>query len=851
MEILISLAVLACLVLLVVNLSKQERCESTLADLRVDLSELVQGLASLRREIRTHREPLPEDASQTEPLPRSLPQPAADEVPAPVAEFAPLVAPEAVETPAENPEVLSPSREAVAPPPLPERRPVPGVGNRSVPAADAKPEPKPEPSRFEASVREILGRIWNWIVVGEEHRPKGVTMEFAVATTWLIRTGVLILVIGIGFFLKYSIAKGYLGPTARVLLAATAGAGLVAGGLNLFGGRYRVLGQGLAGAGFATLYFSFFTAHQPGYELFGPVAAFALMALVTAVAGAVAVRYDSLLVALLGLLGGYGTPLMIRTGSDSVALLFGYVLLLGLGMFLVASRREWRLLHYLSFASTCFLVALTIARSFAPDRFWEFMPFLLAFFALFSSVTFVYQLVHRQTATLLEIVFLFLNAAAFTGFSVGCIDAAYPREAVAFLTLGLAAFYILHVAVFLKRGLRDRGLLLSFMGLAAFFVAITLPIVFSEGWITVSWALQAFAMLWIASRMRSEFLRQLAYLLYLVVLARLALFDFRGQFAGLSGDQPWPDYAAGLVERLLLFGIPIGSFFAGGRLFRHEAADGADWPLGEGNDVPPLPGQTDFGRACFWIFVGLAFAYLNLEVWHTMDRLFDPLMRPGLTLVWVGFGALLLREMLANRSRLAAALLGILAAALVAKVFLLDFLFWKPGIDLAFAPSPLSQGFLMRTLDYGAAILLLVFAGRVLSGRADHAAAARVFGYAGLAAAFVYSSLEAWTALTIHLPGFRMGGISLFWSHFAFALLLAGMIKGRAALRGIGLVLLGATILKVFLLDLAGLDQLHRIVAFLVLGIVVLAGSYLYFRFSQRFETRPSQGEDKPSPSEP
>lgn len=846
MEVLLTLFVIVVLILAIASLGKLGGVERRLDDLRVDLRE-VRALVHLLRNAR----PPGEATDQPSPQESPRPDPAmAGRMPKPEPE--PTVLPVRPETKEEK--VPADDHRSV-PPPLPERRPLPRL--EAQPAAAAAGETaKPEPSRFESSVREILAKIWNWIVVGEEHRPKGVTMEFAVATTWLLRIGVLILVIGIGFFLKYSIAKGLIGPTGRVLLATLAGAGLVGGGLRLFGGRYAVLGQGLAGAGFATLYFSFFTAHQPDYALLGVVPAFALMVLVTAVAGTVAVRFNSLLVAVLGLLGGYGTPLMIRTGNESVALLFGYLLLLGLGMFLIASRRNWRLLHYLSFAATCTHVGWTLGRSFAPERFWEFMPFLLAFFALFSSVTFVYQLLHRRPSTLLELIFLFLNAAAFTGFSVHCIEASYRRETIALLTLGLAVFYILHIGVFLKRRIQNRGLLLSFMGLASFFVALTLPLVLSKGWITVSWALQAFVMLWIASKMRSEFLRQLAYLLYLVVLARFALFDLREQFDGLSPDlMSAKDYAKHFVERLFVFGIPIGSFFAAGRLFRHEGQADPAWSVGEGNDIRPLPGQAGMGRICFWIVVALTFVYLNLEVAKTMERLFDPFVRPALTLVWVALGALLLREMLVNRSKLATVLLWILAAALVVKVFLFDFLFWKPGFDLAFARREFVPGLLMRAIDYGAVALFFLFVSRVLSRKGEDADMAPIFGYAALAGVFLYSSLEIWTALSHFLPAFRMGGISIYWSLFAVAMLLAGILRNRAVFRGIGLFLLAATIMKVFVLDLAGLDQLYRIVAFIVLGVVVLAGSFLYFKYSHRFATASGDAdagnEAGPSPSQP
>ena len=129
-------------------------------------------------------------------------------------------------------------------------------------------------------------------------------------------------------FLKYSIDRGWLGPAARVGLTAITGMAMLVGGTRLLGRRYHALGQGFMGGGLAALYFAIFAAHQMfGLVDAGP--AFVLMAAVTVLAGGIAVAFDSMLVAILGIVGGYATPFMLDTAPASLVPLFAYLLEIG------------------------------------------------------------------------------------------------------------------------------------------------------------------------------------------------------------------------------------------------------------------------------------------------------------------------------------------------------------------------------------------------------------------------------------------------------------------------------------------------------------------------------------------
>ena len=193
------------------------------------------------------------------------------------------------------------------------------------------------------------------------------------------------------------------------------------------------------------------------------------------------------------------------------------------------------------------------------SHFGEVMPFATAFVVLFSTMTFLYKIVNQSKSNLLDLLAMLVNAGVFYGVSYHLIDEAYGGKWVSAVTLSLAAFYSAHVFYFLQRRIVDRDLLVSFTGLAAFFLAVTMPLLLSREWVTVSWAIQAFVLLWVAGKLGSEFLRHVCYVLYAIVLFRFGFIDLRSQFQQPVAELPMFDYLLQVAERLVLFGVPIAS----------------------------------------------------------------------------------------------------------------------------------------------------------------------------------------------------------------------------------------------------------------------------------------------------
>ena len=117
---------------------------------------------------------------------------------------------------------------------------------------------------------------------------------------WL---GGLALLLGVVFFLKYSIDHGWIPDEVRVAMGFVFGAGLIVGGVRLTTKGYTTPAQTLVGAGVVTLYAVTFVCGKEHYNFLSPVAMFLVMTLITATAFILAVRLEAQVIAILGILG--------------------------------------------------------------------------------------------------------------------------------------------------------------------------------------------------------------------------------------------------------------------------------------------------------------------------------------------------------------------------------------------------------------------------------------------------------------------------------------------------------------------------------------------------------------------
>lgn len=154
------------------------------------------------------------------------------------------------------------------------------------------------------------------------------SIEAAIGGRWYALIGAVIVLIGLGLFLKLAIDQHWLSfpPAARCAGVALAGFALLAGGEWARRKLTRAASAGFSAAGIGALIASVWAAHRL-YDLTGPVLAFILMALACAVGVFVAARARLASVAVVALLGAYTNPFIVGDSGASKVGFFAYLIL--------------------------------------------------------------------------------------------------------------------------------------------------------------------------------------------------------------------------------------------------------------------------------------------------------------------------------------------------------------------------------------------------------------------------------------------------------------------------------------------------------------------------------------------
>ena len=604
-------------------------------------------------------------------------------------------------------------------------------------------------------------------------------LEERIGGRGLLYTGILVLLFGVSFFLKYAFENAWINEIGRVALGVLAGLALVAGGLRLAARDLAVFGHALAGTGLAILYLAIYAALN-FYALVTQSAAFLLMSIVTVGAALLADRQRSQALAFIAVGGGFLTPFLVGGGGNAQLTLFSYVALLVGGTMMLSLRHQWLALNALSYVSTV-IVLLAWAGSYYTDSQWlRTLLFLTLFCVLFLVI--LRETNRSEGVTARIVTGLLATAPVFYHIAAIVMTAQHPPAVHVYLIAFTVAGLWLTVDPY--RPLLRLVVLLA--ALVPMFGTLTLP----DG---ISWtmpnvvtivAVAALHILAILDRVfrQEEHLETPELLtLHLTGLGLFALLytalqptypGFRGALAALLA------LSAIALWRALKAADPLASLHAAALAFTLVALG-----IAVQFDGPPvIVGWAAEGAAAAWVG------------WRTRRYAFQV----GGVLLWVLAVERLLTSFLETPANFTALFNTRSVATLfvVALGYALVWMFSRSNIPAA--------GRVRAGLHVVISFLTVMWV------------TAEITSYWEVR----YLSSQA------HLYEQMM--LSLAWGSYGALLILLGMRHSYAPVRYIGMTILAVTVLKVFFYDLWELGGIYRVIGFLGFGVLLVLVSYLY-----------------------
>lgn len=671
-------------------------------------------------------------------------------------------------------------------------------------------EPTPAPAETAAPSPEAplppldaVSEDWDKLIPPpEEARP---SLEMKLGTKWLNWVGIVMVVLGIAFFLKYAYDNAWIGPQGRLALGTLFGVIALGLGERFRRKEWHILFQVLTGGGLAAFYLCVYFSFQV-YHLSDQTISMILAILVTGLAVVMAVAHDALSVAVLALVGGFLSPVLLSTGTNHPYALFTYIAILNLVAMGAAYFRRWRALDLLCFIGTALIYQGWYDKFYAHDQMTPALIYISLFYLMFLLIPALYSLARRLPETMEGLGMIVANAA----FSFFCYYQVLFRDyryVMGFVVLGQALLVLFLFQLWARRVGKENHTAASLLIISLGLVTIAIPIQLKLYGIPIAWSMEGAVLIWVGIRFGQIICR-------------------------VSGVAALLLAAGGLIHRLPLhkaiftpvFNVPFGSWavviamasIAAYQLHKNRESD---------NRL-----NSVFAGITFILAFALTCGLLTLEIsqfWTINHRIahYRTLQFSWLIVLWSLIPALttyILQKRGAEKWMY-----------LSWACFAVGVLVFMGGLGHYRLPSH----WLMLNSTF-APKLLFIFAlwwGAKLCRESDLRLGADLQELAGhgFLALLVACEFARWGRYS-DLITLKLGKslISAGWALQAFIVILIGLATRNRLLRYAGFGLFGFAIAKTLLIDMSEVEKVYRIVSFLASGLLLVGAGYFYQRHS-------------------
>ena len=409
--------------------------------------------------------------------------------------------------------------------------------------------------------------------------------EFNIGSKWLTIVGVVSVIFGVGFFLDYAFSNNLISESGRVILGFISGIIFVILG-DKFKNKLKDYSHYLMGGGFALVMLSAYFGLE--YNLYSNAVAFGLMLVTTYMAGFLAHRLDSKILAGTTILAGFLAPVLAGSGVANEIVLFNYILILLGGMFWLVFNHGWNFLIWGSLLGTVILYGGSFTEYYTNSVFWIYWIYLIIFFVIFAAAP-VYSFFADKEGGLenylgniivsilgggifmvvsyfifeLKISGEWLNNYATNGVGLNTKTEGVEIFKNFYWVIGLipALVYLWLSKIVLKFKEDNNTLLYLVLGMTSLSIAMIPALQFSGKWITFAWLVEAIILGYIFFKNNIKIFLNLGIVVLGAGLFRLLFIDSFLQTRTYTSEFSVFDFTPILNERAFIYLIGAISIF--------------------------------------------------------------------------------------------------------------------------------------------------------------------------------------------------------------------------------------------------------------------------------------------------
>lgn len=691
------------------------------------------------------------------------------------------------------------------------------------------PEKKPEPKVVFPEKKEEKP-VQQAAFIKPKVPKKKRDIEKFIGENLINKIGIGILVLGIAYFVNYAIDNNWINEVGRVAI------GILSGGLLTFLAHkirktYKAFSSVLVGGAMAVFYYTISIGFHE-YQLFTQPIAFGLMVLITSFSVLLSVSYNKKELAILALIGAFSTPLMVSNGSGNYQVLFSYLGIVNVGMLVLAYFKKWNIVNILSFAFTAILYgawfgSYIVNGAYPPYR--GALIFATLFYVIFFFMHIVNNVKEKRKFKGYEFGLMLGTTALYYAAGMSLFHLSGNDQLQGLFTVSLGVFNLLFAYPLYKRSNVDKTLVFLLVGMVLTFVSLAAPVQLSGNNITLFWTTEMVLLLWLGQKSGIKFMKISSLVILGLMLISLVM-DWQQIYYDYGVKSLSIALNKGFITTLFSI-IGVGAYI---KLLSKEQ----DEDFLPGITVQMAKNIIKVVFAALIYFIGANELGFQVDT-RVNDGLLSILAVVSYSYLYL-FGLMNYIRITGNAS-LQKGMDIIVAAGLL--IYPLFSVLEKAIRNSVIMGELSSTALLFQYLN----LVMIVILGiqfirniRKWNGLRTGAGKAALWGVSvvGLIVASIH--LNHQTMLLFYNPqADNMNfinkqtikiGYPIIWGIGSFVLMLAGMKYKFRTLRIISLSVFTIILFKLFLFDIKGASEAGKIIAFILLGVLLLVISFMYQR---------------------